>query len=67
MSSLPSSHQAFTVTVDHWRGRRWRFVRHVDLSYEDARELVDVYRALGYAKERIHITLSSPTTDVAAA
>jgi hypothetical protein len=67
VSPLPSHDGQFTVTVDHWRGRGWTLVRNVDLSYEEAEELVVVYRALGYADERIHIAPSGVATSAAAA
>jgi lipocalin len=67
MSALPSHDHNFMMSVDHWRGRGWTLIRTVDLSYKEARELLAVYRALGYADKRIHITWGSSSIGVAAA
>jgi hypothetical protein len=66
VNSFRSDHGQFTVTVDHWMGRGLTLIRNLHLTYEEARELVVVYRALGYADERLHIASANSTTDVAA-
>jgi hypothetical protein len=60
---MPERVADLTITDPHYRGRI--LVMHDDLSRTDARELADVYRALGYPEASIVLEVAPAVAEAA--